>query len=63
MIRRRSNVITRSLVRFYSMIYQRECARFRSDANAILERLWAGNLSVRRADWLAAAEISRARGG
>jgi hypothetical protein len=28
-----------------------------------LQRLWAGNLSVRREDWIAAAEISRGRGG
>jgi Glycosyltransferase like family 2 len=58
-----SSRLTRSLVHFYDTSYERECVRFRNDPGRILERLWGGNLSVRRDDWLAAAEISRARGG
>jgi glycosyltransferase involved in cell wall biosynthesis len=53
----------RAPARFYSASYERECSRFRSDSSSILKRLWAGNLSVRRADWIAAAEISHGRGG
>src|SRR6266516_3733621 len=49
--------------RYYSSSYERECSRFRRDPDSILERLWGGNLSVGRADWLAAAELSRGRGG
>jgi glycosyltransferase involved in cell wall biosynthesis len=49
--------------RFYSGSYERECSRFRREPASILKRLWGGNLSVRRADWLAAAEMSLGRGG
>jgi hypothetical protein len=49
--------------RFYRSSYERECLLFRRDPDSILERLWAGNLSVRRTDWLAAAARSRGRGG
>jgi glycosyltransferase involved in cell wall biosynthesis len=49
--------------RYYRSSYERECSRFRRDPDSILERLWGGNLSVRRADWLAAAERSQGCGG
>jgi Glycosyltransferase like family 2 len=62
-VQSRSSRFTRPLVRFYDMSYESECARFRKDPGVILERLWGGNVSVRRDDWLAAAEISRAGGG
>jgi glycosyltransferase involved in cell wall biosynthesis len=58
-----SRGFSRAPARFYSASYERECARFRREPSSILKRLWAGNLSVRRADWITAAEISRGRGG
>jgi hypothetical protein len=58
-----SSRFNRPTARLYSASYEMECSRFRSDPSSILERLWAGNISVRRTDWITAAEISRGRGG
>jgi Glycosyl transferase family 2 len=49
--------------RYYSSSYEREVSRFRNDPDSILERLWGGHLSLRRQDWLSAADLSRGRGG
>jgi hypothetical protein len=49
--------------RYYSSSYEREVSCFRNDPDSILERLWGGHLSLRRQDWLSAADLSRGRGG
>jgi glycosyltransferase involved in cell wall biosynthesis len=49
--------------RIYGGSYNRACRRYENDADAILEGLWGGNLSIRRRDWLKAVEQPRAAAG
>jgi hypothetical protein len=44
-------------VRLYREGYERACRRYRDDPESILRGLWAGNVSVRRAHWLAVPEL------
>ena len=53
----------RPAARYYSRSYEAACSRFEVCPGAILEGLWGGNFSVRRADWSAAAEATRTSGG
>ncbi len=48
-VRRRPGQAT---TRLYSASYEEVCAAYERDAACVLERLWAGNLSMRRADAL-----------
>ena len=41
----------RPAARYYSRSYEAACSRFEVCPGAILEGLWGGNFSVRRADW------------
>ena len=45
----------RATARLYSTAYERACAPFRQRPDQVLEGLWTGNLSLRRAHWLGAA--------
>jgi hypothetical protein len=45
---------SRAAARLYANNYERACARFRADADAVLLGLWGGNFSVSRRNWLAA---------
>ena len=49
--------------RVYSASYERECARFAADSEAILLGLWGGNYSLRRTHWLASLELPRIPAG
>jgi hypothetical protein len=46
-------------VRIYSATYEQHCDEFEADPGSILKRLWGGNLSLRRGDWLDAIEAGR----
>jgi glycosyltransferase involved in cell wall biosynthesis len=46
-------------VRYYSDAYESTCAAYRTSPDSILRRLWGGNVSVRRRDWLTAAAQPR----
>jgi hypothetical protein len=50
--RRRATPATALL---YGQVYERECRAFESAPDLILLRLWAGNMSIPRQAWLAAA--------
>jgi GT2 family glycosyltransferase len=39
----------------YAREYERHCARWEADPESILTSLWAGNVSLRRGDWLRVA--------
>ena len=47
----------------YGASYERARRRYESDADAVLEELWGGNLSIRRSDWLKAIERPRVAAG
>ena len=47
----------------YGASYDRACREYESNPNAILERLWGGNLSIRRRDWLKALALPRVGAG
>ena len=49
--------------RVYSDSYERACAHFAADSEAILLGLWGGNYSVRRPNWLASQELTRIPAG
>jgi glycosyltransferase involved in cell wall biosynthesis len=44
----------RTTALFYAQTYERECRMFECSPESILLRLWGGNMSLRRQDWLAA---------
>jgi glycosyltransferase involved in cell wall biosynthesis len=48
-------------IRFYSEAYEHTCDLYEADPGTILRQLWCGNLSLRRADWLAAIDRPRLR--
>jgi GT2 family glycosyltransferase len=50
-------------VQIYAKSYERACARYRADADAVLFGLWGGNFSVARQSWLAAVELPRTSAG
>jgi GT2 family glycosyltransferase len=41
--------------RRYAREYERHCARWEADPGSVLRSLWAGNVSLRRGDWLRVA--------
>lgn len=50
-------------VRLYAENYERACARFKEDPDAVLLGLWGGNFSMSRKNWLAAAALPRCAAG
>lgn len=48
-------------IRFYSEAYEHTCDLYEDDPGTILRQLWCGNVSLRRADWLAAIDRPRLR--
>jgi hypothetical protein len=53
----------RAAARLYADGYEQACRRFERDPEELLDRLWAGNLSVRRRHWLDAARLPVVPGG
>jgi glycosyltransferase involved in cell wall biosynthesis len=49
--------------RLYSESYERACEAFQRDPTRVLLGLWGGNLSVRRSQWLRAADRPRVPAG
>jgi GT2 family glycosyltransferase len=47
----------------YGASYERASRRYESDADAVLDELWGGNLSIRRRDWLKAIGQPRVAAG
>jgi hypothetical protein len=48
-------------IRFYAESYEAHCEEYVSDPGSMLQKLWGGNLSLRRSHWLEAIEQGRAR--
>lgn len=50
---------THSPISYYAGAYESMCEEFSSDPDSILHKLWGGNVSVRRSDWLKAIKHPR----
>ncbi|WP_101948174.1 glycosyltransferase family 2 protein [Mycobacterium sp. 3519A] len=58
-----SRFTPQATVQIYAKNYERACARYRADPDAVLLGLWGGNCSVTRRSWLAAAALPRTSAG
>jgi hypothetical protein len=51
--------LSNATIRNYSASYEYHCELYESEPETILRQLWAGNMSLRREDWLRAIERPR----